>query len=73
MADIVALDRPRDQFAEQAPPATRVRGYWQGLSLPYPEPGIRLIKKCAIDSFDRQMSEPTLLVSEFDTQARTDC
>ena len=31
MADIVALDRPRDAFAEQAPPATRVRGYWQSV------------------------------------------
>src|SRR5580698_705193 len=31
MADIVALDRPLDAFAEQAPPATRVRGYWQSV------------------------------------------
>src|SRR6195256_4885258 len=31
MADIVTLDRPRDAFAEQAPPATRVRGYWQSV------------------------------------------
>jgi hypothetical protein len=31
MADIVALDRPHDVFAEQAPPATRVRGYWQSV------------------------------------------
>jgi oligopeptide/dipeptide ABC transporter ATP-binding protein len=31
MADIVTLDRPLDVFAEQAPPATRVRGYWQSV------------------------------------------
>src|SRR5712691_2843135 len=31
MSNIVALDRPRDAFAEQAPPATRVRGYWQSV------------------------------------------
>src|SRR5712692_10762130 len=31
MTDIVALERPRDAFAEQAPPATRVRGYWQSV------------------------------------------
>ena len=31
MTDIVALDRPLDAFAEQAPPATRVRGYWQSV------------------------------------------
>src|SRR5579863_667010 len=31
MADIVALDHPLDAFAEQAPPATRVRGYWRSV------------------------------------------
>ncbi len=30
MADIVVLDQ-RDALAEQAPPATRVRGYWQSV------------------------------------------
>src|SRR6202051_3421276 len=31
MTDLVALDRRLDAFAEQAPPATRVRGYWQSV------------------------------------------
>jgi peptide/nickel transport system permease protein len=31
MADTVTLDRPLDAFAEQAPPATQVRGYWQSV------------------------------------------
>src|SRR5258706_2415332 len=31
MADIVTLGRPRDAFAEQVPPATRVRSYWQSV------------------------------------------
>jgi peptide/nickel transport system permease protein len=31
MSDIVTLDRPLEAFAEQAPPATRVRGYWQSV------------------------------------------
>src|SRR5260370_41846179 len=31
MTDTVALGRPLDAFAEQAPPATRVRGYWQSV------------------------------------------
>src|SRR5258708_8222289 len=31
MADIVTLDRRVDAFAEQAPPATLVRGYWQSV------------------------------------------
>src|SRR4029077_14141365 len=31
MSDIAAANRPLDAFAEQAPPATRVRGYWQSV------------------------------------------
>src|ERR1700692_2047789 len=31
MTDLVALDRRQGAFAEQAPPATRVRGYWQSV------------------------------------------
>jgi len=31
MTDIAALDRPLDTLAEQAPPATPVRGYWQSV------------------------------------------
>ena len=39
---------------------TAVRGraisFWKGLSLPYPEPGIRLIRQADIASFDVQMT-----------------
>ena len=31
MSDIAATGRPLDAFEEQAPPATRVRGYWQSV------------------------------------------
>src|SRR5260221_14277084 len=31
MSDIAAPGRPLDLFEEQAPPATRVRGYWQSV------------------------------------------
>ena len=31
MTDTIILDRPREEFEEQAPPATRVRGYWQSV------------------------------------------
>jgi hypothetical protein len=38
---------------------TAVRGrafaFWKALSLPYPEPGIRLIRQDVIDNFNRQM------------------
>jgi hypothetical protein len=35
----------------------RVLGYWRGVTLPYPEPGVRLIRQDRVDAFDRQMTE----------------
>ncbi len=39
---------------------TAIRGrainYWKGVSLPYPEPGIRLIRQGTIPDFDRQIA-----------------
>ena len=40
---------------------TAVRGravaYWRGVSLPYPEPGLRLIRQDQVESFDTRMRE----------------
>ncbi|MDA1055769.1 MAG: hypothetical protein O3C40_35700 [Planctomycetota bacterium] len=40
---------------------TAIRGravaYWKGVSLPYPEPGIRLIRQDAITEFDNKIAE----------------
>src|SRR3954471_20557656 len=40
---------------------TAVRGkvdaYWKGLSLPFPEPGVRLIKQDAVEDFAAQMTD----------------
>jgi hypothetical protein len=40
---------------------TAIRGravsYWKGVSLPYPEPGVRLIRQDAITQFDRKIAE----------------
>ncbi|MEZ5941199.1 MAG: hypothetical protein R3C18_07395 [Planctomycetaceae bacterium] len=40
---------------------TAIRGrtvaYWKGVSLPFPEPGIRLIRQDAITDFDQQLAE----------------
>jgi len=40
---------------------TAIRGksdaYWKGLSLPFPEPGVRLIKHDAVESFAAQMTD----------------
>ncbi len=35
----------------------KVDAYWKGLSLPYPEPGVRLIKHDAIETFAAQMTD----------------
>lgn len=35
----------------------RIQSYWRGMSLPYPEIGIRLIKQADVDRFDQQMRE----------------
>jgi hypothetical protein len=32
-------------------------GYWRSVSLPYPEPGVRLIRQDRIDSFNRHLCE----------------
>ena len=34
-----------------------IYGYWKSLSLPYPEPGVRLIRQDAIEAFARQLAE----------------
>ena len=40
---------------------TSVRGqilaYWRGLTLPYPDPGVRLIRQDAVGAFDGRMAE----------------
>jgi hypothetical protein len=40
---------------------TAIRGqavsYWKGVSLPYPEPGVRLIRQDAITEFDNKIAE----------------
>jgi len=35
----------------------RIISYWKSMSLPYPEPGIRLIRQDKIEGFDAQMNE----------------
>ena len=41
--------------------ATAIRGrivsHWKGISLPFPEPGLRLIRQADVASFDRQMTD----------------
>src|SRR6185312_2826209 len=35
----------------------KVDAYWRGLSLPYPEPGVRLIRHDMVESFASQMAD----------------
>ena len=34
---------------------SRITSYWKGVSLPFPEPGVRLIRQSQIDAFNNQM------------------
>ncbi|HWE38887.1 MAG TPA: hypothetical protein VG406_20225 [Isosphaeraceae bacterium] len=35
----------------------QIQAYWKGVSLPYPEPGLRLIRQDAVEAFARQMAD----------------
>jgi hypothetical protein len=35
----------------------RALGYWRSVSLPYPEPGVRLIRQDRVEAFDRHLAE----------------
>ena len=50
------LDTRHPAFKAVTAVKHRIRSYWKGLSLPYPEPGIRLIRQDGIESFDSQMA-----------------
>jgi hypothetical protein len=51
------LDTAHPAFKAVTAIRNRAIAYWRAVSLPYPEPGIRLIRQDHIEAFDRQMSE----------------
>ena len=51
------LDTKHTAFRAVTAIRTKISDYWKGLSLPFPEPGVRLIKLEAVESFDRQMAD----------------
>ena len=51
------LDTSHEAFKAVTAVRGRIAAYWRGISLPYPEPGIRLIRQDAIAAFDDQLSE----------------
>jgi hypothetical protein len=51
------LDTKAPVFRAVTAIRTKISDYWKGLSLPFPEPGVRLIKLEAIDDFDRTLAD----------------
>ena len=51
------LDTKHTAFRAVTAIRTKIGDYWKGLSLPFPEPGIRLIRLDAVEEFDRQMAD----------------
>lgn len=50
------LDTKHPAFRAVTSARNRIVGYWKGNSLPYPEPGIRLIRQDDVGSFNMQMT-----------------
>src|SRR5438552_7837866 len=50
------LDTKHPAYKEVTAVRGRVGAYWKSLTLPYPEPGIRLIRQEQIDTFNAQMT-----------------
>ncbi len=64
------LDTSHPAFKAVTAIKGRCQSYWRAVSLPYPEPGIRLIRQHSINEFDNQIGsfreELTQAVSELD-------
>jgi hypothetical protein len=50
------IDTSHPAYKEVTAIRGRVLSVWRGVSLPFPEPGVRLIRQDCIESFNRQMS-----------------
>jgi hypothetical protein len=49
------IDVRHEAFRKLTSVRTRLTSYWKGLSLPYPEPGVRLIRQVDIEAFVHSM------------------
>jgi len=50
------LDTRDEHFQAVTSLRNRIGSYWRGMSLPFPEPGLRLLRQDDIASFDAQMT-----------------
>jgi hypothetical protein len=51
------IDTSHSAFRAVTAVRGKVASYWKGLSLPFPEPGVRLIKHDVVESFAAQMTD----------------
>ena len=51
------LDTKNPEFREVTAVRNRIVSYWKGMTLPYPEPGLRLIRQDQIEAFHNQISD----------------
>jgi hypothetical protein len=51
------LDTKHTAFRGVTAIRTKITDYWKGLTLPFPEPGVRLIKLEDVEGFDHQMAD----------------
>ena len=58
------LDTGHPRFRAVNAVRQRVRSYWTSISLPFPEPGIRLLRQDALNSFQEQMHQFTEELNE---------
>ena len=49
------VDTRHDAFRKLTAVRTRIVSYWRGLTLPYTEPGVRLIRQCDVEAFAHTM------------------
>ena len=49
------LDTAHPAFQAVNSVRSQAVSYWKGMSLPYPEPGVRLVRQDEVERFDRQM------------------
>ena len=50
------LDTRHRRYRAVTAVKSRTQAYWRSVSLPFPEPGIRLIRQDSVDSFQQQMT-----------------
>ena len=51
------LDTKHSAFRAVTAIRTKITDTWRGLTLPFPEPGIRLLKHDQVETFDQQMAD----------------